>query len=375
MEKINRFFAGVAEACHPSKGSFSGAMDVIVIQRSDGTLASTPFYVKFGRFKLIKSNNIKVNLLVNGNPTPVQMLLSKSGRAQFIHEPVKAEEREEQKAEISDPEIVLSDEEETPNPVDESIDSSQAANEIKSENAPERPRFYRQNSGLLTSSKYINSAELASLNLQPDFNRVQYVTETKKRVNLPGYIYFWKDTDEIVVSDIDGTLTKSDMMGHLCYLIGRDWSRAGVVNLYNDIISRNYKILYLSSRSISQVDSTRNLLTFLDQSGQRLPQGPILLSPDGMFKSIVREISNYSQVLKERTLTELIQTFPVDKQPFWAGFGNRNGDAVAYYRAGIPPNRIFILSNKKKKEDCNLILNFNELNLNFDEHFPVINNL
>lgn len=374
MEKINRFFAGVAEACHPSKGSFSGAMDVIVIRRSDGTLASTPFYVKFGRFKLVKSNNTVVYLHVNGVKTPIQMVLLKSGRAIFVHAPVDNRPREETKNESSDPDILISDEEEPVRDVEESFDSAMAVEEIKGERKFERKRSYRQNIDLLTSKNNLNSRELESLNLSHDINVVQYVTETKNKVNLHGRIYFWNDFDKIVISDIDGTLTKSDMMGHLCYLIGRDWSRAGVVNLYNDIASKNYKILYLSSRSISQVDSTRNLLNFMDQSGQKLPHGPILLSPDGTFRSIIREISNYSQELKDRLLTELIQTFPIDKQPFWAGFGNRNGDAVAYFRAGIPPSRIFILSNKKKKEECSLIKNFNEISLNFDEHFPVVNN-
>lgn len=374
MEKINRFFAGVAEACHPSKGSFSGAMDVVVVRRSDGTLASTPFYVKFGRFKLVKSNNIVVNLHVNGNVTPVQMVLSKSGRANFIHAPVDSRPREEVKNESSDPDILISDEDEPVKEVEESFDSALAAEEIKGERKFERKRSYRQNVDLLTSKNNLNTHELQSLGLKYDINEVQYVTETKKMVNLTGKIYFWNDSDKIVISDIDGTLTKSDIMGHLCYLIGRDWSRAGVVNLYNGIVAKNYKILYLSSRSISQVNSTRNLLNFMDQSGQKLPQGPILLSPDGTFRSIIREISNYSQELKDRLLSELIQTFPIDKQPFWAGFGNRNGDAVAYFRAGIPPSRIFILSNKKKKEECSLIQNFNEFSLNFDEHFPVINN-
>jgi len=32
------------------------------------------------------------------------------------------------------------------------------------------------------------------------------------------------------------------------------------------------------------------------------------------------------------------------------------------------------LSNKKKKEDCNLIMSFDEVSLNFDEQFPDINN-
>ena len=34
------------------------------------------------------------------------------------------------------------------------------------------------------------------------------------------HIYLWHHTDKIVISDIDGTITKSDVLGHILPVIG-----------------------------------------------------------------------------------------------------------------------------------------------------------
>merc|ERR1712130_557992 len=39
------------------------------------------------------------------------------------------------------------------------------------------------------------------------------------------YIYLWHHTDKVVISDIDGTITKSDVLGHFLPMVGRDWAQ------------------------------------------------------------------------------------------------------------------------------------------------------
>jgi len=53
-----------------------------------------------------------------------------------------------------------------------------------------------------------------------------------------------------VISDIDGTVTKSDMLGHLFPRFGIEWAHSGIANLYSNIYKNGYKMLYLSSRPI-----------------------------------------------------------------------------------------------------------------------------
>ncbi len=66
-------------------------------------------------------------------------------------------------------------------------------------------------------------------------------------------IYLWKPSVKILISDIDGTITRSDALGHLLPLIGVNWSHSGVANLYTNIQANGYKIIYLSSRAVGQV--------------------------------------------------------------------------------------------------------------------------
>ena len=58
-------------------------------------------------------------------------------------------------------------------------------------------------------------------------------------------MYLWNGNTPIVISDIDGTITKSDALGHVLNMIGRDWTHAGVAKLYTDIVNNGYNIMYL----------------------------------------------------------------------------------------------------------------------------------
>ena len=98
----------------------------------------------------------------------------------------------------------------------------------------------------------------------------------------------WDSLDHIVVSDIDGTITKSDALGHVFTMIGRDWTHLGVAKLYTDIAKNGYNIMYLTSRAIGQADSTRDYLKGVKQNNYQLPEGPVIMSPDRLIVSLHR---------------------------------------------------------------------------------------
>jgi phosphatidate phosphatase LPIN len=128
-------------------------------------------------------------------------------------------------------------------------------------------------------------------------------------------------------------------------MFGNDWSHAGIARLYQALIKNGYKILYLTSRPIGQVLKTRSYLTRLTQDGLGMPLGPVITSPDRMFKSFMREVVHKkSMVFKAKALKEIVELFPPSAEPFYAGFGNRDNDAVAYRAAGIPMSRIYIIN-------------------------------
>lgn len=63
----------------------SGAVDIIVLRCSDGTLRSSPFICRFGRFKCIRSYEKIVRIEINGELNPdVYMKIGSAGEAYFI---------------------------------------------------------------------------------------------------------------------------------------------------------------------------------------------------------------------------------------------------------------------------------------------------
>jgi phosphatidate phosphatase LPIN len=48
-------------------------------------------------------------------------------------------------------------------------------------------------------------------------------------------LYLWSKDTRVVISDVDGTITKSDLLGHIMYFVGRDWTHTGVASLYTNI--------------------------------------------------------------------------------------------------------------------------------------------
>lgn len=155
-------------------------------------------------------------------------------------------------------------------------------------------------------------------------------------------------------------MPRSDALGHVLNLIGRDWTHLGVAKLYTDIAANGYNILYLTSRSVGQADSTRNYLHGVTQEGYKLPRGPVILSPDRMMAALRREVYlRKPEVFKMACLRDIMNLFqePIpenadpktmhfhQRTPFYAGFGNRLTDALSYRSVAIPPTRIFTINS------------------------------
>lgn len=66
--------------------TLSGAIDVIVVEHDDGTLACSPFHVRFGKFSLLRPSDKKVEFRVNGLKQEYSMKLGEGGEAFFVFE-------------------------------------------------------------------------------------------------------------------------------------------------------------------------------------------------------------------------------------------------------------------------------------------------
>lgn len=129
-------------------------------------------------------------------------------------------------------------------------------------------------------------------------------------------------------------------------MIGRDWTHIGVAKLYADIVANGYNILYLTSRSVGQADTTRSYLNGVSQEGFKLPKGPVIMSPDRTIAALRREIYlRKPEVFKMACLRDISNLFGQERKPFYAGFGNRLTDALSYRSVNIPSTRIFTINS------------------------------
>ena len=336
---------------------FSGAMDVLVIQSPTGEYRSSSFHVRFGSLKLIRSENKTIDIYINNEKKDIKMYLSSGGDAFFAYDEL-------------DPYMIKQS-------------ALIAENDLKtnlmtlSEIITEGKRVTQDDK--IFKSKYKSffpsSNQIKKLELKEGPNEVVYVVKslTGGIQTLKSFIYLWKSNEKLIISDIDGTITKSDVLGYVLPAFGKDWSHEGVTDLFTNLYKNGYKIIYLTARSIGQSTMTKNYLDNLIQEKKKLPPGPMLMSPDGLFSALKREvIQRKPHLLKIPLLTEIKNLFPDGIQPFFAGFGNRDTDAIAYRYLDIPLHNIFIVdpnSDVIQLGEENMT-SYKDINNNLEKYFP-----
>ncbi|KAJ8400296.1 hypothetical protein AAFF_G00396790 [Aldrovandia affinis] len=195
----------------------------------------------------------------------------------------------------------------------------------------------------------LTSEQLMSLRLKDGPNDVVFsvTTQYQGTCRCQGTIYLWSWDDKIVISDIDGTITRSDTLGHILPTLGKDWTHQGIARLYHKVSQNGYKFMYCSARAIGMAGMTRGYLTWVNERGTMLPQGPVLLSPSSLFSALHREvIEKKPEKFKVECLTDIKHLFCPNTQPFYAAFGNRATDVYSYKEVGVPLNRIFTVNPK-----------------------------
>eukprot|EP00741_Cyanophora_paradoxa_P009983 tig00000157_g9669.t1 len=217
--------------------------------------------------------------------------------------------------------------------------------------------------------------QLKALELRYGTNTIVFSVASKlqgtQRVESTMYVWPWRT--KVIVSDVDGTITRSDVLGHILPIVGKDWSHSGVTALYTNIMENGYNMMYLTSRAIGQANTTRGYLQGLKQGGLALPPGPVIMSPDRLFESLTREvIRRKPEEFKIAALRDIRSLFPEDHNPFYAGFGNRPTDVVSYRAVGVPEGKIFIInaSGEIRSYNKTYLATYASLNRLYNEMFP-----
>ncbi|CAD8113111.1 unnamed protein product [Paramecium sonneborni] len=222
-----------------------------------------------------------------------------------------------------------------------------------------------------------HSSILKQLGLRKGENKITYrlcIPKKNDIVELHGTIYLYDQKTKLVISDIDGTITKSDILGQLMPKLGTDWNHDGVANFYQNIQSMGYNIMYLTARAIGQADQTKEFIYNLQQQSTKLPKGPVILSPDSLFPAFKREIIDGTPELFKITALKEIRNLFIGESPFYCGFGNRITDSTAYQAVNVDISRIFIIDPKSDihKFDTDEKTSYVELNKNIQLYFPPV---
>ncbi|KAM8966513.1 phosphatidate phosphatase LPIN2 isoform 2-T2 [Pelodytes ibericus] len=259
-------------------------------------------------------------------------------------EKLDAESASEQALEIKEQSDIRSPANDNSSSDEESLELQQ----IKNESLP----VEHQSHGCTMSYRKtlrLSSDKIERLNLRDGPNDIVFsiTTQYQGTCRCEGTIYLWNWNDKLIISDIDGTITKSDALGQILPQLGKDWTHQGIAKLYHSIHENGYKFLYCSARAIGMADMTRGYLHWVNDRGTILPRGPLMLSPSSLFSAFHREvIEKKPEKFKIECLNDIKNLFAPYEQPFYAAFGNRTNDVFAYVKVGVPDCRIFTVNPK-----------------------------
>jgi phosphatidate phosphatase PAH1 len=216
-----------------------------------------------------------------------------------------------------------------------------------------------------------NSTFLKRLNLSQEITPIHFQVNKE---TIAGRIFLWNHDDKVVISDVDGTITRSDVLGHILPKMGFDYAHAGVASLLSSIHNNGYRIMYLTARPIGQFSTTRSYLEGIKQSDSTLPIGPIITAPNGTFSSFAREVIIKRPEMFKISILQFIKSI-FTGNPFDSGFGNRPTDDESYSAAGIDKSKIFRLNKEGKitiEKDQIEFSSYSQLEMHMNQYFPRI---
>ncbi|TDH64834.1 uncharacterized protein CCR75_000592 [Bremia lactucae] len=304
------------QANAPSYKLAGNAVDIVAVKTPDGKYLTTSWHVSFSwsRFRTSFATGVgdKVRILLNGRELPTKMELQERGRCMFI------------------------------------------------------------TGGLIIPPEDLCFADLSEVH--PNlvrFEHYQKYTNTVRYVDAK--LHLWGPNESVVVVDLDGTLTISDVEGHIRTLrLGQyDFLHAGSCDFFTKLHELGLRIVYLTARPLDWASASRIHLENAVQHSISLPPGVLITNSTGLTGALFTEVVNKTphlfkiQVLNELQLT-LIHAGRVTEHPvFVAGFGNRPTDVVAYQEVGMDPSLIFMLdpySNVKAVSNPRLYESYSDPN-------------
>ena len=79
-------------------------------------------------------------------------------------------------------------------------------------------------------------------------------------IDIPFNVFKYNQNTKLVFTDVDGTISESDLKGHVFPYFGFTADHEFVVELFHKIAQNGYQMVYLTARSIAQDGNTRDYL-------------------------------------------------------------------------------------------------------------------
>lgn len=196
-----------------------------------------------------------------------------------------------------------------------------------------------------------------SLLLLPGRNPARYLLIDEERIVGVAHanIFLWSTREKVVVSDIDGTITKSNVGGIYDTLLTETYCHCheAVCQFFSTLAAQEQtQVLYVTSRPIALASRTRKFLNNLRQQQHRLPEGPLLGFRGNFAQLLMMELVSYrthhfkAEILWNNVV-EPFRKAGLTHDIFHAAFGNTIMDCQAAHMVSVPLHRIFIIQKSK----------------------------
>jgi hypothetical protein len=228
------------------------------------------------------------------------------------------------------------------------------------------PRKYRYRRVLVPSQD-----QLKSFNLKDGENEI--IFELNDNSCITSQMFVWSDDAKIVVTDIEGciSINKSNQGTWGSFLgTSKACIHDGVAKLLSNIHNHGYHILYIT-QNMTTISTKEQLAKVVQGTGSEIPPGPVFRSPESLIRVFG---AGRTDLFKAAALRGVKGLFPVSHNPYYACFGSKACDMIAYNRCGVPEGRVFLVSNKGSIKGMNNIYSrtFEQVNDGLNENFPPI---
>ena len=351
------------------ENGIEGTCDVLVVEGEDKTLTSTTFIVKFNR-SILRERGVRI--LVNNKLTDVRMQVNSAYEGYFesfaanapadakrlkietsrcasmwqeVGEGDRAAVFDAHRVEQSDASDVnknvlmyrIGEEYFKEEEVLKKIVQQQQQRSVKREEEEKKMIITRRGEDEM----------LKMLMLRDGENKLEFEYEVGGGVQerMEMRVYKYKQHDMLIVSDIDGTITKSDVLGYVLPYVGMNWHHKDLVQIYNVLVQRGYRMVYLTARSFTEYKTTRRYLDDVMSGEHKLPRGPVLLYPSTFMGGLRQELVKKTQHVYKSNMLRDVQRAFASTSCIAAGFGNQQSDAVAYRQVGVHDNFNFVIKD------------------------------